>query len=387
MTLNYVVSADSHIFEPLDLWEKALGTKWGDKVPRLVSECEGVSGNYFYLGHEYIDLDNVEPEEAADSTEDTVPLDPDLLDKVNRCSSDPGLRLELMDLDGVSAELINSSFLLFGMRIAHPPLLQDVCTVYNDWIAEYCGHAPKRLLAAAMLPTDDVDWAVAEMQRLARKGIRTVCIYTDVKPHMPPYRDRYYDPLWAASVDLDMPITLHIVTGQVRDPFTIVHDHERDQIARMMIEVFSDVGPILANEFIFGGVFDRFPKLKVILGEYEISWVPWFLFRIQQIQGSLGQSLKIAPIEKPVEEYLQSQVWHGFVDDKYADRAFDVAGPTQVMWGSDFPHVRNTFPNTHRILERVLANVDDETKANVVGLNCARLFNLDVPASARAAAE
>ena len=67
----------------------------------------------------------------------------------------------------------------------------------------------------------------------------------------------------------------------------------------MMIEVFSDVGPILANEFIFGGVFDRFPKLKVILGEYEISWVPWFLFRIQQIQGSLGQSLKIAPIEKP----------------------------------------------------------------------------------------
>ena len=207
MTLNYVVSADSHIFEPFDLWEKALGAKWGDKVPRLVSECQGVSGNYFHLGHEYIDLDNVEPEEAADSTEDTVPLDPDLLDKVNRCSSDPGLRLELMDLDGVSAELINSSFLLFGMRIAHPPLLQDVCTVYNDWIAEYCGHAPKRLLAAAMLPTDDVDWAVAEMQRLARKGIRTVCIYTDVKPHMPPYRDRYYDPLWAASVDLDMPIT------------------------------------------------------------------------------------------------------------------------------------------------------------------------------------
>ena len=57
------------------------------------------------------------------------------------------------------------------------------------------------------------------------------------------------------------------------------------------------------------------------------------------------------------------------------------------MWGSDFPHVRNTFPNTHKILERVLTNVDDETKANVVGLNCARLFNLDVPASARAAAE
>ena len=49
MSLDYVVSADSHIFEPLDLWEKALGDKWGDKVPRLVTECEGVPGNFFFL--------------------------------------------------------------------------------------------------------------------------------------------------------------------------------------------------------------------------------------------------------------------------------------------------------------------------------------------------
>ena len=62
-------------------------------------------------------------------------------------------------------------------------------------------------------------------------------------------------------------------------------------------------------------------------------------------------------------------------------------GPTQVMWGSDFPHPRNTFPHSHEVLNRVLANVDAETKANVVGLNCARLFNLDMPAPARAAAE
>jgi len=387
MTLNYVVSADSHIFEPMDLWEKALGKKWGDRVPRLVNECNGVAGTFFYLGHEYIDLGNIEPHDAIDSTADAAPMDPALADRVNRCSADPSLRLELMDLDGVSAEVINSSFLLFSMRIKHPPLIKDVCTVYNDWIAEYCSHDPKRLLAAGMLPTDDVDWAVDEMHRMAKKGIRTVLIYTDVKPHMPPYRDPYYDKLWAAAVDLDMPITLHIITGQVRDPFTIVDASERNEIARMMIEVFSDVGPILANEFIFGGIFDRFPKLKILLGEYEVSWVPWFMFRIRQIQGALGQSLNIRPVKRPVDEYMQTQVWHGFIDDQFADRAIDVAGATQVMWGSDFPHPRNTFPHTHEILERVLANVDDETKANLAGLNCARLFNLDVPDFAKNAAE
>ena len=177
------------------------------------------------------------------------------------------------------------------------------------------------------------------------------------------------------------------MAGQVRDPFTIIHQHERGDVARLWLELFSDAGPILANEFIFGGIFDRHPRLKLILGEYEICWLPWFLFRTQQLQGAVAQSLKVTPAKKPVQEYLHTQVWHTFVDDKFADRAFDVAGPTQVMWGSDFPHPRNTFPHSHEVLNRVLANVDAETKANVVGLNCARLFNLDMPAPARAAAE
>ena len=387
MSLDYVISADSHIIEPLDLWEKALGAKWGDKVPRVVDRYNGIPGNYYFFGYDYIDLGVVQPEDAADSTEESSAMDPELADKVNRSNQDPALRLELMEMDGVQAEIVNSTFALLCMRIEHPQLVQDVCQVYNDWIVDYCSHDPRRLLASGMLPPDDVDWAVVELERLAKKDVRTVFIYTDVKPHMPPYRDPYYDRLWAAAADLDIPVTIHIVAGRVRDPFTIIHDHERGDVARLWLELFSDAGPILANEFIFGGIFDRHPKLKLILGEYEICWLPWFLFRTQQLQGAVANSLKVTPVKKSVQEYLHTQVWHTFVDDKFADRAFDVAGPSQVMWGSDFPHPRNTFPHSHEVLNRVLANVDDETKANVVGLNCARLFNLDVPASARAAAE
>ena len=387
MSLDYVISADSHIIEPLDLWEKALGKKWGDKVPRVVDTYQGLPGSYYFFGYDYLDLGVVEPEDAADSTEESSAMDPELADRVNRSNQDPALRLELMEMDGVHAEIVNSTFALLCMRIEHPQLVQDVCQVYNDWIVEYCSHDPKRLLASGMLPPDDVDWAVAELERLAKKDVRTVFIYTDVKPHMPPYRDPYYDRLWAAAADLDMPVTIHIVAGRVRDPFTIIHEHERGDVARLWLELFSDAGPILANEFIFGGIFDRHPKLKLILGEYEICWLPWFLFRTQQLQGAVANSLKVTPARKPVQEYLHTQVWHTFVDDKFADRAFDIAGPTQVMWGSDFPHPRNTFPHSHEVLNRVLANVDDETKANVVGLNCARLFNLDMPAPARAAAE
>ena len=103
------------------------------------------------------------------------------------------------------------------------------------------------------------------------------------------------------------------------------------------------------------------------------------MFRLQQIQGALGQALDIRPIKRPVDDYMHTQVWHGFVDDKYFDRSYDVAGPSQILWGSDFPHPRNTFPNTHEILGRVLANVDDATAANVAGPSlvslCTRLMD------------
>ena len=69
MSLDYVISADSHIIEPLDLWEKALGAKWGDKVPRVVGRYNGIPGNYYFFGYDYIDLGVVQPEDAADSTE------------------------------------------------------------------------------------------------------------------------------------------------------------------------------------------------------------------------------------------------------------------------------------------------------------------------------
>ena len=127
MSLDYVISADSHIIEPLDLWEKALGAKWGDKVPRVVDRYKGIPGNYYFFGYDYIDLGVVQPEDAADSTEESSAMDPELADKVNRSNQDPALRLELMEMDGVQAEIVNSTFALLCMRIEHPQLVQDVC--------------------------------------------------------------------------------------------------------------------------------------------------------------------------------------------------------------------------------------------------------------------
>ncbi|MSP52504.1 MAG: amidohydrolase [Alphaproteobacteria bacterium] len=384
MAFDYVFSADSHIMEKYDLWTKAIGKKWGDRLPQRVKECNGVKGSYMFTGYEYMKLADVEVEDTPDSTSAATDLARGLEEKINRSNWDPALRLKLMEMDGVAGELINPTFMCYTLRTPNARLVQDCCTVFNDYIAEYCSEDPKRLLGTAVIGMEDIGWATRELKRVAKKGLRSAIIYTDVKPTMAPYRDRAYDKFWAAAQDCEMPVVLHIITGRVRDPFTLQGNAERQMVAKMMLEVLSDVGPVLANEFIFGGIFDRFPKLQVILGEYDISWLPWFMFRLQQIQGSLGQALDIKPIKRPVDNYMHTQVWHGFVDDKYFDRSYDVAGPKRILWGSDFPHPRNTFPNTHKILKRVLAKIDAKTQADVAGLNAARLFGLTVPKNAKA---
>lgn len=385
--LKYVVSADSHIMEPFDLWTEVLGDKHGETLPQVVNEYRGEKTKFYFTGYEYIKIGDFEPVDTSDSQGGSKSLEEEMLDKVDRTNRDPDLRLELMDHDGVSAEIVNPTYLLYTLRTpGNPKMVQDCCTVYNDYIADYVSTNPHRMLGTAMIDMEDIDWAVSELQRVRKKNLRTIIINTDVRDGMPPYRDKAYDPFWAAAQDLEVPVTLHIITGKERDPYTL-QGKEREETAMGLIRVLSDVGPILANEFIFGGIFERFPKLQVILGEYEISWLPWFMFRCRQLEGSLGQSMDLPPLKRSVDEVMYSNVWHGVVDDEYFDRAYDVAGPKRIMWGSDFPHPRNTFPNTHSVLDRVFANVPEDVKIDVAGLNCARLFDLEIPTEVAAAAE
>ena len=385
--LDYVVSGDSHIIEPFDLWTRTLADKHGERLPQVVDNCNGVPGVYFFGGYEYFKLGDVEPKDTVDSTVATKEMSDEMVDKVNRSNTDPALRLDLMKIDRVLAEIINPTVALLMMRAPNVELVRDCCAAYNDWIADYCSENPKRLLGSALIPMDDVEWAVSELARVAKKNLCNAIIYTDAKPSMPPYRSSHYDRFWAAAVDLDLPVQLHVIPGQVRDPYTLQTAEERELVPRQYLAVMSEPSPVLANDFVFGGIFDRFPKLQIILGEHEISWFPYFLFRLRQLEGGLGESLRMWRLERPVDDYMRTQVWHGFTDDQFFDLAYEVAGPTRIMWGSDFPHPRNTFPNSHEIINRVLTNVSAEVKADVAGLNCARLFKLDVPAGMGAAAE
>ena len=358
---DLVVSADSHVVEPYDLWVKPLGARYGDRVPRLLDRWEGREGRYFYCGREACLVEELVNATEHDRAEDLV-----------RAGHDPAFRLKLMDGDGVAAEVVNATWTLYVMRIEDGELRRACCRVFNDWITEYCSQDLARLAGVAMIPIDDPAWAVAELERVAHKGLRGTMIATRPPEGAPPYRERVYDRFWAAAEALGLPITIHIVTGRVRDPFTYHADHERGEIPASFIELFNEAGPVLASDFIFGGIFDRFPRLKLFVAEYEASWLPFFRFRLDRIE----RYPNLPKIAKRARDYLRENIYVGIINDPLAAGMRHEIGVDRIMWGSDFPHPPCTYPRTHEVLDRILAGVPADERRKIVAENVMELYQM-----------
>src|SRR5579862_1159725 len=122
-----VISGDSHVIEPFDLWERSLGAKYGERIPRIVDFPGGGKGRYFFCGKETVQVEELV--EAADDAR---------LSALIAAGHDPAARLVLLDEDGVTAEVLNSTWTLYTMRAEDPKLRRACCSVFNDWLAEYC---------------------------------------------------------------------------------------------------------------------------------------------------------------------------------------------------------------------------------------------------------
>src|SRR6266540_2566656 len=140
MTESYnarLLSADSHIVEPADLWLMRMDKKWRDKAPRIAALDE--TGDY-------IVIDGLRPRPLA--------------------FEGPMADLKAQDLDSVAGEIIYPGVGLTLVRAPDADYLYACCRAYNDWLAEYCQPYPDRLKGVGMIPCrGPMEWAVAETER------------------------------------------------------------------------------------------------------------------------------------------------------------------------------------------------------------------------------
>jgi len=356
-----IISGDSHVLEPFDLWEGPLGRRYGDRIPHLVPGPNGAKGAYLFCGKETVLVDELVNAEGDARIKSLI-----------KAGSDPAEREKLLDEDGVTAEVLNSTWTLYAMRIDDPELRRACCAVFNDWLAHYCSHNPRRLYGVAMIPIDDVGWGIREAERVAKLGLKGATIHAALPEGLPPYRSPIYDRFWSSCASLGLPVTLHIVTGRVRDPFTYHGEEEREEAPASFIEMFQEVMPVLARDFIFGGILDRHPRLKLILSEYEASWIPMFRWRLDRIERFPG----LGKLKKPARQYIDDNVYCGIIKDPFAKMFRKEIGIGQLLWGSDFPHPNCTFPDTRKIIANILEGVPAADRKKIIEDNVRRAYNI-----------
>ena len=297
--------------------------------------------------------------------------------------SDPNARLTEMSQDGVSAEVLYPTHLLpvFGMDDAK---LQEACfRAYNDWLIDYIRVAPGRLVGVAAISIYDVDVAVRELERCARAGMKGSIIWQAPHPDLP-FKSAHYDRFWAASAALDMPVTLHILTGhgyhKDRSYFgTKGIEHYRASVNLKLLEIIDALFAL-----IFHGVLERHPALKIVSVENEMGWLP-FMQQQWDYYYRRFRAVNPPPISKDPSEYFKDQIYATFFRDAVAGQAFSWWGQDNSMWSNDYPHQNSTWPNSKRYIERNLGHLPPEVKTKLLSTNAARLFGIDLKQFALAA--
>jgi predicted TIM-barrel fold metal-dependent hydrolase len=355
-----IISADSHVMEPRDLWQRTIGNQYGDHTPRIIREHNGRQGTFFYTGRQVLKITE------SDLSAQKIGF--------QEAGYKPEIRVEFQKQAGVEREILNATLMLLIMQGRQLNVVRAAARVFNDWLAEFCSHAPDRLVGVAMIPMDDPDWATEELARVRRKGLRGAIIHLIPPEGCAPLRDPIYDRFWACAQDLDVPITLHIITGRVPDPLHFHTKEEQGESPGTQIALMYEVMGVLANEFIFGGILDRFEKLKLICSEFEISWIPSFMWRIDQMQEDFGVRLQLPKLRMKASEYMRTRIWHGIIDDPFGAEAIPHIGVDRVLWGSDFPHVRSIGLDAESRLGNLFATLSKADRDKVVCGNVAALY-------------
>ncbi|MEE9149546.1 MAG: amidohydrolase family protein [Candidatus Tectomicrobia bacterium] len=369
-----LISSDSHVYEPRDLWTSRIEPKFQDRAPRIVSQDDG---DWWYCdGHKVSGT-------AAGSQTGRRFEDPDELSRTDRFEHVrqggymPDARIKDMELDGVAAEVVYPTvgFLLYNM-VEDSRLLSACFKAYNDWLAEFCGAYPDRLKGVALVNLDDVQEGVHELQRARQIGLVGVLI--PAYPHIErPYSGSEYNPFWAAAQDLDMPVAMHIATCRP-GPDQLHGFQNIDTLSPAFLANTDHWVRMSLGDMIFSGVFERYARLMVGTVEQELSWIPHFLDRIDYTYTQRARRAYWHRFEGDMlpSDFFRQNVFCSFQEDVQGIRDRYVIGLENLMWGSDYPHQESTFPKSREILEKILADVPEDEKAKIASDNVSRLYHI-----------
>lgn len=285
----------------------------------------------------------------------------------------PG-RLEDMELEGIDAEICFPSLGLWLYALDSAEAEAASARLYNDWNNDFLGSHPNRFVRCGMLPVLDFSNTVAELEYLASKGFTAAMLPAVSPPNLPKYNDEKWDVVFAKGAELGIVFVMHTGTGLEsvvveRGPGAGIINY-----SNQMMDACTS-----AMYLVSGGVLDRNPGAKVAFIESGASWLVALAERMDEVCEAHANFVFPKLSRKP-SQIIDDQVWASFQHDRacITAAAAGLPGARNVMWGSDYPHAEGTFPISRKLTEELFAglNVSDSVRADILGLNGARLFGI-----------
>ena len=315
-----IIDSDGHSMESNVLFDTFLDKEFRHEAPRMLADPGGANRMYFegryWPPYPIGEGSSAFHEEA------------------------PEHRIEALDEMGIQAQILFPSRATFFPVAPHARLAEALCRCYNDWLSDFCGYNPERLLPIGIVSVQRVDGAIREAERcITQLGMKGIVIRPNpVGGRNLDHPD--YDDFYAAMCYIDAPLCVHETTGVDATAGGDRYDirrHDHYTFNHMISHPFEQM--IASMSIIAGGVLARFPKLRVGFFEAGIGWLPYWLWRLDEhyehkVLGKQWASLTMKP-----SDYFKRQCSISFdPDETTAPYAIQFVGAERVLFASDYPH-------------------------------------------------
>jgi uncharacterized protein len=285
------------------------------------------------------------------------------------------LRLADMDSNDIEAQVIFGP--IFQISTEDKALREACYGLYNDWLMEFCGAAPERLIGVPMLPENPAG-ALAELRRLiAKGGVKQVTLMiANIDPKLD---DPQWEPLWQALEDSGIILSWHI---------TVFGPNPQSRANGKAASVFENTKFFMANflepfvDLFAWGILERHPRLKMVMAEAGTGWLPWLVQELDYRHWRLWEAKEFwadkggIQLETKPSELFKRQIWATFQEDYVAMALIPFFGDGHLLWASDYPHPDSVWPNSKAAIEQQMKHLSPEMRRRLTRDNAAALYGL-----------
>lgn len=369
-----IIDADAHVYEPPEVWQTRVPARLRARAPKVQRTDAGDVWSF----DEGARLRPVGLMAAAGTS--YLDFRPSGLtyEAIRRGYFEAAARCADMDADGIHAQVLYPSVCEEGARMfGDERALQLACVrAYNEWLLEFCAGGGGRLFGHAVIPATGVDDAVAELDWALRAGYRGVLISTFPSGAVEPSTDD--DPFWARAQEAGVPVALHIGSFHADGP---VKQRRFEAAAVLPRAATSKAGantvPLVAR-MIFSGLFERFPRLRALLVEANIGWIPAMLEQTDDMflryRWFTDTTARLPTLPSRV---FHRNLWATFMIDTVGIELRHRLNIEHLMWSTDYPHTGTDWPNSRVTIARLFHGVPGGEVKKMLHTNCKTLYRLD----------